>query len=164
MLTVVEGIVDRIATHLTWQHPVAGGCRSVVALHMELHDFAATTHELLQLRCATPEVPAHADPDSYVRQEWERRQVAFAHSQAAVIDRAVALHLVEETLDRLGPLAEDQRTVQQFAAHANVVDDLYQRLAGADFAGATANTTVNELETAAENLRSRLAYLASAQR
>ncbi len=62
LLTVVEGIVDRIATHPAWQHPVAYGHRSVVALHMELHDFAATTYELLQLRCATPEVPAHTDP------------------------------------------------------------------------------------------------------
>lgn len=86
LLTVVEGIIDRIATHPAWQHPVAYGHRSVVALHMELHDFAATTHELLQLRCATPEVPAHTDLDSYVRQEWERRQVAFARSRAALID------------------------------------------------------------------------------
>lgn len=160
---MVEGIVDRIATHPPWQHPVASGHRSVVVLHIELHDFAATTHELLQLRCATPEVPAHASPDSYVRQEWERRQVAFAHSRTALIDRAVALRLVEETLDRVGRLAEDQRTVQQFAAQADAVDGLYRRLAGADFAAAAANTTVNELETAAENLRAQLAYLAAAQ-
>ena len=164
LLTVVEGIIDRIATHPAWQHPVAYGHRSVVALHMELHDFAATTHELLQLRCATPEVPAHTGPDSYVRQEWERRQVTFALSRAALIDRAAALRLIEETLDRIGRLAEEQHTVQQFAAQADAVDDLYRRLAGADVAAATANTTVNELETAAENLRAQLAYLAAAPR
>jgi len=164
LLTVLEGIVDRIAAHPAWQHPVAGGHRSVVALHMELHDFATTTYELLQLRCATPEVPAHTDPDSYVRHEWERRQVAFAHSQAALIDRAVALRLVEETLDRVGRLAEDQRTVQQFAVQADAVDDLYRRLAGADFAAATATTTTNELEAVAENLRAQLAFLSEVQR
>ncbi|EHK86626.1 hypothetical protein AK37_00250 [Rhodococcus pyridinivorans AK37] len=47
LVTVVEGIVDRIAMHPSWQHPVESGHRSVVALHMELHDVAATTHELL---------------------------------------------------------------------------------------------------------------------
>lgn len=164
LLTVVEGIVDRIATHPAWQHPVAHGHRSVVALHMELHDFAATTHELLQLRCTTPEVPAHAGPDSYLRQEWERRQVAFAHSRAALIDRAVALRLVEDTLDRVSRLAEDLHTTRQFTAQTDAVDDLYRRLGGADLAVSAANTAVHSLETTAENLRAQIRYLNGAQR
>lgn len=110
-----------------------------------------------------PEVSAHAGPDSYVRQEWDRRQVAFAHSRAVLIDRAVALRLVEESLDRVGRLVEDLRTTQQFAAQADAVDDLYGRLAGADFAAITATAAVNELETGAENLRAQLAYLSGVQ-
>lgn len=100
-------------------------------------------------------------PDSYVRQGWERRQVAFPHSQAAVIDRTVALRLVEEALDRVARLIEDQRTVQQFAVQADAVDDLYRRLAGANF---TAATATNEIEAVAENLRAQHAFLSEVQR
>ena len=64
----------------------------------------------------------------------------------------------------MGRLAEDQRTVQQFAVQADAVDDLYRRLAGADFAAATATTTTNELEAVAENLRAQLAFLSEVQR
>lgn len=161
LLTVVEGIVERIAVHPAWKHPVANGDRSVVALHMELHALAATAYELLQLRCTTPEVPAHSAPESYAQQEWERRQVAFAHSRAALIERGVCLRLIEQALDRVHRLAEDLRTTEQLATQSAAVDDLYRQLAGANVAAATAHIAVDELDDAAENLRAQLAYLSS---
>ncbi|NCL78255.1 hypothetical protein [Rhodococcus sp. YH1] len=161
LLTVVEGIVDRIAMHPAWQHPVAYGHRSVVALHMELHDFAATTYELLQLRCATPEVPAHTGPDSYVRQEWDRRQVAFAHSRSALIERAVSLRLVEQALDRVHRLAEERRAAEELAVGTLVIDRLSRHLAAADVASLNAQITANDLDAAAANLRAQIAYLST---
>ena len=163
LLAIVEGVVDRVAEHPAWQHPVLTGYRSVVALHMELHAFAIAAHELLQLRYSTPEVPADAALESCVRQEWDRRQVAFAHSRVALIERAVALRLIELALDRVHRLAEDFRITQQLAAQSTAIDDLYRRLAGADVAGSTTHTTVHELEAAAENLRAQLAYLSIGQ-
>lgn len=98
-----------------------------------------------------------------MRHEWDRRQVAFAHSRVALIERAVALRLIERALDRVHRLTEDLRITQQLAAPSTAVDDLYRRLAGADVAGSTTHTTVHELEAAAESLRAQLAYLSIGQ-
>lgn len=159
LLTVVEGIVDRIADHPAWTQSVLGGRRSVIALHMELHSYATAANELLRLRWSTPQLPSHTDPESYVRQEWDRRQVAFAHSRSALVERAVALRVVEAGLDRVHELAEELRTIDALAADAHVVDGLYRNLAGAEISMANAHLAAVELDAAAENLRAQLSCL-----
>lgn len=163
LLTIVEGIVDRIADHRVWAQPLLGEYRSVIALHMELHSYATAANKLLWLRWSTPELPSRTDPESYVRQEWDRWQVAFAHNRSALVQRAAALRLIERALDRVHRLVEDLRTTQQFASQSHAIDDLYRRLPDAEVTAVTAHTAVRELEAAAENLRAQLTYLSTIQ-
>lgn len=163
LLTVVEGIIDRIAAHPAWESPVVGA-RSVIALHMELHAYAAAVHELLTLRGSTPAPPPRSDGTSYVHQEWSRRQAAFGHSRAALVNRAAALRAIETRLDTVHRLTEDLRTTAALAADAHRIDSLYQHIAASDLTVASARSTSDALEDAAADLREQLGYLEGTHR
>ena len=161
LLTIVEGVVDRVTDHPAWDHQVVRGCRSRIALHMELHSYATAANELLKLRMDTPELSSHADRDSYVRKEWDRRQVAFAHSRASLIERAATMRVVEAGLDKVHMLVEDLRTIEALAVDAPAVDGLYRHLAAAEVAATNTHAVADDLRDAAENLQAQLSCLGS---
>ena len=163
LLTVVEGIVDRINTHPAWESQALGG-RSVIALHMELHAYARAVHELLELRTDTPAPPTHAGTESYAHQEWSRRQAAFGRSRASLVNRAAALREVETGLDTVHRLAEDLRTTSALAAGAHRIDGLHEHLAGSALAVAAARGATDALADAEANLREQLSFLEGIQR
>ncbi|MGW6656379.1 hypothetical protein [Rhodococcus sp. NPDC055024] len=141
LVVIAENVVARIISDLSWTHPMLDGHRSVFGFTIELHMIAAAAHELLRLRSTTPTLPADDGTDQLAkaRAEWDRRHVAAARVEAALVDRVVALRAYEQALAPIGVALNNLQSVTELAPGAADVDRIFGQIIGSDYAAGHTN-------------------------
>lgn len=134
LAAIAEDVAARITTHPMWTHPMLDAHRSILGLTIELHTVAAAAHQLLTVRAAMTDIPTDDGSDvlARARAEWERRHVAPAQAESALIDRVAALRAYEDALTPVEASVRNLQVVTELAAGGGDAGWLHQQIAGAE--------------------------------